>query len=454
MANRLKINHWLGLYFLLSAACVARGLLRSVQRGLPLIAEATRLATVPAVKWFLLLIWLSAVLLLMAALLTGIGMMRAKRWARWLGLSFVQVMLAMTLTWALIFGVAPTGAQLVSSVVWMVLYWCLWKSPRVDKVFGRDIKVDKGGWVTIACYCLLPVVNLGAVQFIKGRYHISEVQQQIVYPVNSRMEPGFVRREVLDFRVAMPSDARVEGVTKGAGQYAPPSIVLLLADDVGRVVIGPGALGSWTEPSINRLVGVTTPYEIHRHLLRSRWSPVFLLLRATTIHKDAQLTSLETPTWKGFGEYYDKAAQGNSGIRLSYSIYSSREPRRSATYGWLLKARSPQLSTIEQAMGAFEFLPSQRTAEEYVAKARQARMKGHPFDAQFALTQAYLLGTKNPVVTLELAQVSAELGSWSFVKRLSEELLKDNSEDLQAKELFGKALKAIERSKGDSVGPS
>ena len=129
------------------------------------------------------------------------------------------------------------------------------------------------------------------------------------------------------------------------------------------------------------------------------------------------------------------------------------DPHRSATCLWHLRDSKTTIPQIEKALGSFEFLTTRKTAEQYVTEAHQARTVGQPLDAQFALTQAYLLsGGQDLSLTKELVEISAELGSWLLVKRLGKELLDAGEQDAQINALYDKAVAIQERKKEKTSG--
>jgi len=129
--------------------------------------------------------------------------------------------------------------------------------------------------------------------------------------------------------------------------------------------------------------------------------------------------------------------------RADYSIYSKENLQQSASLVWTMDGKVMSVSQIERSMGAFQFVSSTKTQKEYVQEADKALAEGRHLDAQFVLAQAYLLGEKEPAVTMKLAEVSAKLGSaGSFLRRLAQELLASDPENAKAKELYENVLKA------------
>lgn len=445
-----KITRILGICFLLYGVLLASSLWCHLTVTMPLLSgqEATNsawaaLKSVEQGGILLRFLWLGM------ALAAGIGAFGAKKWVRWLGLFLAGSVPISYLNRGLMFGAATvvTPMSVCVSLAAIIVFLFLWKSRQAKKIFGYDTKAAKNAWAALAVLCFMPAMLFGFVIYVKSRHHAAHIKQagRVVYQAGQAVGEGFVARDLLGFRLAVPPDARIVSIKKRA-KNGSATVALLTPDENILVFISSDAIGELMA-GMGRAIGIGAPYDIHRHVLRSEWNIVFLVTKAIAIPRlgkgnDMQLTELEAPRWRGLvvqGSQYD-------GFRAEYSIYGRDDPHQSVSCLWSVRMRALSVAQVERSMGAFEFLASTNKAQEqYIQEADKALAEGRQLDAQFALAQAYLHGEKNPIVTRKLADISAELGSWQLVRKLTQELLADDPENPEVKALYERALKASEQ---------
>lgn len=444
MPRALKINHWLAIGFSLYGAFLVAYIWFYYSFTLPTLKGVE--PTIRAVAVLRQLSYGGFLWTILSAglvLFTAVGMFQARRWSRSLGLFLTGVVPLGYLNRGLLFG-APavfTWIPLTVFSVAMLVFWLLWKSQEVERVFGSvGIKEKRALLIALGGLSLISVGLFGAVLYVKASYNPPRIKQagRLIYPRTQTLNKSFTLREVLGLRMVVPIDARVislrrsengaSGITLGTPTKE--VTVLINSESIGKLMAG-----------IGRPIGIDNPYDIHRHTLLSEWNFIFLLVKTMAIPrlgKNLQLKELEAPQWRGL------ALSGRDGsTRVEYSIYNTEDPMRSATCTWSVRNSAIDLSALERSMGFFEFLNSSVDPENHLKLAREVLTNGRLIDAQFMLAQAYLLGQKNPEVTATLAWVSAELESWNAVARLAKEWLEENPGNQEAKALERKAKKAL-----------
>lgn len=435
------ISRFLGACFIVYGALLAVSLWHHLTVTLPLLrgGETTHW-TVTALKS----VSSTRFLWLVMALVAGIGMFKAARWARWLGVFLAGSVPVGDLSSALMFGaaVALTPMSLCVSLIAIIVFLFLWRSRQAKEMFGYDPKAARNAWMALGGLCLIPAMLFGFVIYIKAKHGLPRftLTSQVVQPVGRAIEKDFVQRELSDFRVTVPNNVPIISFHS---ENSGTSVALGTPDKKMWVMVSSGALGELMK-QVGQAIGMNTPYDIHRHLLWSRWNVIFVILQAVSIPNygdDVWVTESETPKWRAL------VIQGrkNDVFRAEYSIYSREDSLQTASCFWYVQGKVLTAAQIEDGMSAFEFLTATRTRSQYMQEAGEALAGGRQLDAQFALAQAYLQNEKDLVVTRKLADVSAELGSWQLVKKLAQELLADNPGNREVKVLYERALKASEQ---------
>ncbi len=477
MSKQTKIHHWLSLYFFLLSAAVPLTFLLSCKRvGLRSVIESGHFLIVMFLQswigWPYLLLMTVNLGGLILALPTAIGLWRAKRWARRLGFALASLELLIILLWWCLFGVVLT--QLLTLAAWVsttiLTCWLLWKSRRVDQVFGRDPALTKSGWAMIALLCLVPLLDLGAVGYLKAKYRLADLQGQIVYTAHPPMTPGFVSREIGNIRMAVPSTARITSMAL-IDPFWGTLVGLAPPDEHEWLFVTSRAQNVLHGFMLRAMTGIQDPYEQNRHMFRSQGLGLLLLKAQLPLFHGTHITEVQGPGWKGFSVTRHK--QQKTGVL--YWLYSVHDPHRSTECTWLSDDRTPDQTQIQQALGSLEFIQSPKTAQVYLNEAHQALAAQRPLDAQFALTQAYLaapllqssaigaawsgrgiddkamhMDTKNPDLLLQLAQVSADVHSWGFVQELTKQLLQEHPTLAAAQTLAQQAAQALKQPAGES----
>ncbi len=445
MPRPLKINHWLGMVFSLYGALRIVSIWFYYSFTLPALKELEPTTKVVAVLRQLSyggFLW--AILSAVLVLFTAVRMFQARRWSRFLGLFLTGVVPLGYLNRGLLFG-APavfTWIPLTVFSVAMFVFWLLWKSQKVGQILGDiSTKEKRALLIGVGCLGLISASLFGAVLYVKAAYDPPRIRQtgRVTYSQAQTFDESFVLREVLDFRVAVPINARItslrrfEDGTSGVTLSTPNKDAVVLINSEG-----PGKLMA----NVGRVIGKGNPYEIHRHVLGSEWNYIFLLIKAMAIPRlgeNLQLKELESPQWRGLA----LSGRKDGTERVEYSIYSSTDSTQSVTCTWFIRNNVIALSALERSMGFFKFLDSSEDSENHLKLAREALTNGRLTDAQFILAEAYFLGQRNPEVIAALARVSAELESWNAVARLAKEWLEEDPGNQEAKVLERKAGKAL-----------
>jgi len=388
--------------------------------------------------------FLWAILSTVLVLFTAVGMFQARRWSRSLGLFLAGVVPLGYLNRGLLFG-APAVFTWIPLAVFsmaMFVFWLLWKSQEVGQILGDISSKEKRALlIGVGCFGLISAGLFGAVLYVKAEYNPSRIKQmaRLIYPRTQSLDKNFTLREALDLRIAVPVGAQIISLKRSEGE--PLVIGLGTPNKDVTVSIRYESMGNLVA-SVGRPIGISSPYEIHRHVLGSEWNCIFLLMKAMVIPRfgeNLQLRELESTHWRGLA----LSGRKDQTERVEYSIYSSTKPTQSVTCTWFVRNDAIALSAIEEAMGLFQFLDATPNYDSYVESSRELLAEGRFVDAQFLLAQAYLLGPKNLGVTTALARVSSKLDSWSVVGRLAKEWLREDPGSVEAKALEEKAAKAL-----------
>lgn len=446
---RIKVNHWLSLYFLLYGGLVfarirsARHLVSAFAIGQYPINAPTRFGVNDIVA------------LGMLAVLVGgaIGVFHAKRWGRIFGVYLTAWTPIEYGRQALMFGAEAVFTPISVGFLLMTLAvcWFMCTSKQVKQVYGgwgkhgESVKKNKFVLTVLAGIMVVGAAVAGVLVVQKMKRASVETQwiAPIVVTTPVELQPGFVDRELLNFRVAVPNNMRVEWVAQDT-QY----ILLGQADKKLKIVVSGEPMGIMIN-DIGKALWIGGPYEIHRHMLRSRWNIVFGVLKSLTLShfgKRVDIAELQGPGWRGFGVYsLEKAPTWAA----EYSFYDRTNPNHAMAYTW--RDGVVDKNEFTQVGGRFAFLPETKLPGHYVAEAKLLLAQERLLDAQFALAQAYVLGEQSPEVWEQLVEVSAELESWRFVKLLAKTLLEGDPENSRMEALYKQALKVLEKKQEDSL---
>lgn len=375
-----------------------------------------------------------------AMLCVGIGLWRAKRWARLIGIMLAACVLpALAVSVYFLGGRVLTVVSVAGLAGWLITFMYLWRSRGAIQAFGSQRAVSVIAWIGIGSWVLVAIGIGGIERYLRQRGPDVVISRHLKQQAGQPLPAGMVYREVCSMRIAFPADARVQFVTVNE-ETNWSSAAVVLAEDAGMVIVTCDSAEGTLYSSAFRPLGINDAYDAHRYVLTSG-SAMARIFRGIVSDASQSYSELTAPGWRGYGTPHSRADSPKQA--LDFSLYE-RSASGSGEMMWVTNDRRWSRERIEDAVILTTFTV-ERSPQHYLAEGKAARAAGRLLDAQFALAQAYLLGARDVKMMLALAEVSAGLGSWRLTKKLSSTVLSQDPDHVQAQALQAQAVSAIEQ---------
>lgn len=399
-------------------------------------------------------------------LITGIGILRLKRWAYYIAL-FIPFLYLMEITiniWLLGIQSIIRPVTFILVIISAAILFYFLKKDTVEQ-FNADYITKRGKRLTpqkFIFWSLIIVVLVNVLPITLWFLYVNTRYKQYLPIVNLKpkkieylvKDSGFIskdcgKRDIFDFSISIPKDWKVVSISKGDSGFGwnlnfintdssgPRAFIMLKSSGFGKLLL-----------PMSKALNFNTVYDFEKTINYPNWTPIYLILKTSGIPKNlVSIDEAATLTWKGF-VMISKSKDRNIYNGSLYSLKGSQACGIAVLF-------KDGVITPEQAksiIASLEFGNVDRKSERLFEKGKNSLSNGNFTSATINFMNALYINEQNPDYAYYLALAlfedvdaagrKARLGS---SKRFLEYAVKLNPDYKEAKELLLSVNKELQK---------